>query len=195
MTALASKKMVGGVPFEVRKENPCTLCGDLGVVKAKQVVVAAGTLGSNAVLLRSKKQGLSLSDRVGHGFSGNGDMVVGVSVGTKDAAGDETGLDPKSGPSISVGSGFTTKGHHIVIEDLGSRPILQVIFGQGDTKDMKARTEELRYLGMGTAAADGEVYLGPSGGIKVRWPGGSSVELYDQMSAAMTQMSSALGAS
>jgi cholesterol oxidase len=48
---------------------------------------------------------------------------------------------------------------------------------------------------MGTDAADGEVYLGPSGGIKIRWPGGTSVELYDQISAARTQMSSALGAS
>lgn len=139
MTALASKKMLGAVPFEVRKENPCTLCGDLGVVKAKQVVVAAGTLGSNAVLLRSKKHGLSPSDRVGHGFSGNGDMVLGAVVGTKDAAGAETGLEPKSGPSILVGAEFTTREHYHFIEVLDSRPIPQVIFGQGDTKDVQTQ--------------------------------------------------------
>jgi hypothetical protein len=131
----------------------------LGVVKAKQVVVVAGTLGSNAVLLRSKKHGLPLSDRVGHGFSGNGDMILGASVGTKDVGGDETDLEPKSGPSILVGSEFTTREHHMFIEGLGSLPILQAIFGQGDTKDVKARTDELRYLGMGTDDADGEVYL------------------------------------
>jgi cholesterol oxidase len=44
-------------------------------VTAKIVVLSAGTLGSTEILLRSKQRGLSLSDRVGQGFSGNGDML------------------------------------------------------------------------------------------------------------------------
>lgn len=44
-------------------------------VNAKKVVIAAGTLGSNEILLRSRDQGLKLSDKLGHGFSGNGDML------------------------------------------------------------------------------------------------------------------------
>ncbi len=45
-------------------------------VSADIVVLAAGTLGSTEILLRSKADGLSLSDRLGHGFTGNGDMLA-----------------------------------------------------------------------------------------------------------------------
>ncbi|KDM93104.1 alpha/beta fold hydrolase [Photobacterium galatheae] len=44
-------------------------------VQADMVVLAAGTLGSNEILLRSREFGLSLSDRLGHGFTGNGDVL------------------------------------------------------------------------------------------------------------------------
>jgi cholesterol oxidase len=40
------------------------------------VVLAAGTLGSTEILLRSKAQGLSTSSRLGERFSGNGDIVA-----------------------------------------------------------------------------------------------------------------------
>jgi len=49
-------------------------------VSADIVVLAAGTLGSTEILLRSKAAGLPLSDRVGQHFSGNGD-VLGYSYG------------------------------------------------------------------------------------------------------------------
>lgn len=45
-------------------------------VGADLVVLAAGTLGSSEILLRSKNHGLTLSDRVGFGFTGNGDVVA-----------------------------------------------------------------------------------------------------------------------
>jgi cholesterol oxidase len=46
-----------------------------GTIKAKQiVVVAAGTLGTNGIMLRSRQVGLSLSDALGTRFSGNGDF-------------------------------------------------------------------------------------------------------------------------
>jgi cholesterol oxidase len=44
-------------------------------VSADVVVLAAGCLGSTGILLRSKAAGLSMSDRVGHGFTGNGDLL------------------------------------------------------------------------------------------------------------------------
>jgi cholesterol oxidase len=44
-------------------------------VSADIVVLSAGTLGSTEILLRSKAAGLSLSDRVGQGFTGNGDVL------------------------------------------------------------------------------------------------------------------------
>jgi cholesterol oxidase len=50
-------------------EDALTVCGDL-------VVLAAGCLGSTEILLRSARRGLSVSDQLGHGFSGNGDVLA-----------------------------------------------------------------------------------------------------------------------
>lgn len=44
-------------------------------VKADIVVVSAGTMGSNEIMLRSRKLGLATSDRLGKDFSGNGDIL------------------------------------------------------------------------------------------------------------------------
>ena len=48
----------------------------LGVLTADMVVLAAGTLGSTEILLRSREQGLALSDRLGKSFSANGDIIA-----------------------------------------------------------------------------------------------------------------------
>jgi cholesterol oxidase len=45
-------------------------------LEAATVVLAAGTLGSTEVLLRSRNRGLDVSDRLGHGFSANGDIIA-----------------------------------------------------------------------------------------------------------------------
>jgi cholesterol oxidase len=45
-------------------------------VSADIVVLAAGTLGTTEILLRSKAAGLSMSDRLGNGFTGNGDVLA-----------------------------------------------------------------------------------------------------------------------
>ncbi len=44
-------------------------------VGADIVILAAGSLGSTELLLRSRDTGLSVSDRLGHGFTGNGDVL------------------------------------------------------------------------------------------------------------------------
>jgi cholesterol oxidase len=46
------------------------------VLEAPVVVLAAGTLGSTEILLRSREAGLKLSDRLGHRFSANGDIIA-----------------------------------------------------------------------------------------------------------------------
>lgn len=46
------------------------------VVRARRVVVAAGTLGSTELMLRSRDAGLPVSRTVGAGFSANGDMIA-----------------------------------------------------------------------------------------------------------------------
>lgn len=68
-------------------------------VSADVVVLAAGALGSSEIMLRSKEAGLSLSDRVGARFSGNGDVLGfayncdgpmnGIGFGTMHAGGKE----------------------------------------------------------------------------------------------------------
>ena len=45
-------------------------------VTAELVVLAAGTLGSTEILLRSRERGLAVSDRLGQGFSANGDIIA-----------------------------------------------------------------------------------------------------------------------
>jgi cholesterol oxidase len=44
-------------------------------IVAKQVILAAGALGSTEILLRSREEGLLLSKRLGRRFSCNGDMI------------------------------------------------------------------------------------------------------------------------
>jgi cholesterol oxidase len=45
-------------------------------ITADVVVLAAGTLGSTEILLRSQARGLPVSGRLGEGFSGNGDVLA-----------------------------------------------------------------------------------------------------------------------
>lgn len=45
-------------------------------VTADIVVLAAGTLGSTEILLRSRERGLAVSDRIGERFSANGDIIA-----------------------------------------------------------------------------------------------------------------------
>jgi len=44
-------------------------------VAADVVVLAAGTMGTAGILLRSRARGLPMSDQVGHHFTGNGDVL------------------------------------------------------------------------------------------------------------------------
>ncbi len=50
--------------------------GDPNFVDARTVVLAAGTLGSTEILLRSREQGLPVSDCLGERFSANGDIIA-----------------------------------------------------------------------------------------------------------------------
>lgn len=45
-------------------------------LEADMIILAAGTLGSTEILLRSRAEGLTVSDRVGSRFSANGDIIA-----------------------------------------------------------------------------------------------------------------------
>jgi cholesterol oxidase len=82
------------------------------IVSADIVVLAAGTLGSTEILLRSRERGLSLSEKLGSRFSGNGDVLAfgynndrpidGIGLGTKSATYDwRTSSERPVGPTIA----------------------------------------------------------------------------------------------
>ena len=65
------------VAFEARGEGRDRYDGACAqFVTADVVVLAAGTLGSTQILLRSRASGLPVSDRLGCGFSANGDTLA-----------------------------------------------------------------------------------------------------------------------
>jgi cholesterol oxidase len=55
---------------------PTVGSGEERVIEAAIVVLAAGTLGSTEILLRSRERGLAVSDRLGTRFSANGDIIA-----------------------------------------------------------------------------------------------------------------------
>jgi choline dehydrogenase-like flavoprotein len=72
--------------------------GPLRTVVARRVVLAAGTLGTNELLLRSRDVVRSLpalSPRLGEGFSGNGDFLGSIEESAID-------LDPAHGPDVTT---------------------------------------------------------------------------------------------
>lgn len=77
------------------------------VIRAKRVILAASTLGTTGILLRSRENGLKLSRRLGKNFSGNGDHF-GIAYNTDrvtEAQGFGTRTDERSklkaGPNIT----------------------------------------------------------------------------------------------
>jgi len=63
------------VHFQVLDTGREKFDAPLLTVSADLVVLAAGALGSTEILLRSKEKGLPVSERLGQGFSGNGDVL------------------------------------------------------------------------------------------------------------------------
>ena len=49
---------------------------DVLTITSDNVILAAGTLGSTEILLRSRERGLAVSDQLGHRFSANGDIIA-----------------------------------------------------------------------------------------------------------------------
>jgi cholesterol oxidase len=63
------------VSFHVRDEGRELFDAPTHFVSAEVVVLAAGTLGSTEILLRSARVGLPVSSQLGNRFSGNGDVI------------------------------------------------------------------------------------------------------------------------
>jgi hypothetical protein len=101
--------------------------GETGTIMGKQVLVAAGALGSTELLLRCRdvhKTLPGLSETLGHHFSGNGDFIL---AGTHRTPRD---VNPSEGPSITAGVDFSADDQTIFVEDLGyPEPLLWYLEG------------------------------------------------------------------
>ena len=146
-------------------DDPLTVVGDI-------VVLAGGTLGSTEMLLRSRDQGLAVSPRLGHGFSGNGDVlgfaldcdevVNGIGWGHEPADG-----RPPVGPCITGvidGRAVEPVDHGIIIED-GSIPgalahVIPMAFALA-AQDPHDDTSRWSRLKESVAALFGGAYHGP----------------------------------
>jgi cholesterol oxidase len=106
----------GGYRIDFDRLNPgAPASREPGHVEAGRVIVAAGTLGTNELLLRCRDQHgtlPNLSPLLGRGFSGNGDFLLAGTLTKGD-------VDASRGPSITAGADFATPGREMYVEDLG----------------------------------------------------------------------------
>jgi choline dehydrogenase-like flavoprotein len=110
-------------------------------LRARRVVLAAGTLGSTEILLRSRAPKLNFSPRLGSNFSANGDMLAVLANLSKDVncVADENvpPAERKTGPTITAmldecgQPGSATKPRvDMVIQDLAVPAPLRPLFQQ-----------------------------------------------------------------
>jgi cholesterol oxidase len=176
----------------------------IGKIYANQyVVLGAGTMGSVELLLKCKSHKdesgkddptLPLSDMLGHYFSGNGDFTIAKTINTPQD------LEPKAGPSITVGAKFKSRGraglpeYSIYLEDVGYVPFNEAVLGTRAltaTPPNLADTHSIGYLAMGQDAADGMLTL-ESGKVRLSWNPTQSLPLYLAIRAKLAEMSQKL---
>lgn len=194
------------------RQGPETVTADI-------VILAAGSLGSTEILLRSREKGLSLSDRLGKGFSANGDdIVLGVD---QDVLVNGNALErPASSKKVKdlepVGPncmGYIRyenerlDGGQILIEDGAMIPAMSALAPfkaltagkprraikmliDGPFHGLRAHIQT-HYL-VSHDSSDGELQL-KNGRIEVNWPSIHDQALYQQYREVMTRMIEALG--
>ena len=185
-------------------------------VDARIVVLGAGTLGSTEILLRSREQGLSLSDRLGEKFSANGDIIAFALGGRERVNAIGAGhplkfMDEAIGAcvagQIELEDGSDLDRSMIIQEGVlpsALAPLLPVFFLAGG-----------RLLGAAQSLIKG-VYQGPlshlhtffvvshddargrialdNGRAQVRWPGVAEQPVYARVDEALTKAAEAVGA-
>ncbi len=118
--------------------------GDAFVVHARRVILAAGSLGSTEILMRSHRRGLKVSRLLGQRFSGNGDVIaVGQSWPSPlNAVADEQqpAAQRQVGPTITA---VLQGDADFVVEDLAVpgplRPVFEESFAFAATLDALGR--------------------------------------------------------
>ena len=170
---------------------------ETGSVTAAVVVIAAGTMGSNAILLRSRDEtGLVMSEWLGKGFSANGNYlgfvdfqysdtrVVTNSAGAGVAAGapkDPVGTYIEG--IIDFRRGSRPLDRRVVIEDMSQASTLA---GGVELLTLADLRRAITLLGMGHDRAEGEIRL-EGGSPTVRWPDYDHQPSHAELARLMTQ--------
>jgi cholesterol oxidase len=176
-----------------------------GFVTAAVVVVAAGTMGSNAILLRSRQQGgLATSDWLGRGFSANGNYLGFVDYQYTDPAvyTDTAGRGVAGGtPRYPVGAYIEGNidfrdadrplERRVIIEDTAQASLL----APGVALIMLADLERaMTLLGCGHDRAEGEIRLDDDdNGVSVHWPDYEQQPSHRELVRLMEQYAGAYG--
>ena len=188
-----------------------------GSVSAATVIIAAGTLGSTEILLRSQEKGLGVSDRLGHGFSANGD-IIGFGVGADERVNAIGVGHPPKAEIDMVGncvSGQTRLNANDALElgmylqegvvPSGLAPLLPLAFlPKGAVRDAAQSLLKGLYQGpfsklhsffaVGQDSAAGRLIL-KNGRLTVAWEGVADEGVYERVDAVMRQAANATGAS
>src|SRR5262249_7761351 len=125
------KRVGDGYEITYRDRRGSNAEGEQKTVRTAQVFLAAGVLGTTEILLRSRRDtGLALSDKLGAGFSTNGDFWA-LAVGTSMIGADgkpvlapdgkpaKLAVYPTRGPINTCDVRFESDGKQYTIEDCG----------------------------------------------------------------------------
>jgi cholesterol oxidase len=195
----------------------CNGSGRSPELTADMVVLAAGTLGSTEILLRSRDRGLAVSDRLGHAFSANGDIIAfgyGATVPVN-----AVGVGhPQKVAGLDVGAAVSGQieivdennlAHSLTIQEgvlpSALAPILPVLFipnGRllGALQSLISGVYKgpfaslLTYFGVSHDSASGRLVL-DDGRITVRWPGAKDEPVYKRLDEALGALVGHLGGS
>ncbi|MDT9000010.1 GMC family oxidoreductase N-terminal domain-containing protein [Paucibacter sp. APW11] len=122
-------------------------------LSARRVVLAAGSLGSTEILMRSRAAGLALSDRLGEQFSGNGDVLAVVAglpepldaLADEDSSAAGRGIGPTITAMLDARDQAEAASGAFVVQDLAvpgaMRWMLEEGFALADTLDSLARPD------------------------------------------------------
>jgi len=110
----------------------------------RRVILAAGTLGTNEILLRSRDTVRTLpglSQRLGHGYSGNGDFIGNIQNAT-------VPLDPWIGPDVTsvMWHDDVEATSFVLAAPTFNQPVMEVLASQGQPPPKPILTTILRPL-------------------------------------------------
>src|SRR6516165_10856037 len=166
------KRVADGYEVTYLDRRGTNFDGEQKTARAAQIFLAAGVLGTTEILMRSSRDvGLVLSDRLGEGFSTNGDFGA-LAVGTAMMGADgkpvlgpngkpaKMSVFPTRGPINTCDVRFAIDGRQYTIEDCGIPSMFARIVrvGLDDRKALLALADPTAFVGGQTSSNIGSLF-------------------------------------